>query len=176
MSWQNVVTPLVRYAINDVDAPQRYVDTRIQQAWLIGANYVSQEFTLPNNYIVDIVNTGIIPDPTMAGSQPGQYADPWMINLSALRAAIFMIGNDLRLAANSAWAVKDVHMSIDMKENYKAQKMLLDEAKESYDNIRMQYMVGVQPQLAAVLTPINILAGGYRAPLYGFDTRDRMLF
>lgn len=176
MSWQEVVTPLVRYAINDVDAPQRYVDTRIQQAWLIGANYVSQEFTLPNNYAIDIVNTGISPDPTLIGSQPGQYADPWMVNLSTLRSAIFMISNDLKLATNSAWYVKDVQIIADLREMYKANKMILDEAKENYENLRMTYQLGVAPNMQAVLTPINILAGGYRAPLYGFDTRDRMLF
>lgn len=176
MSWQDISTIQLRHAINDVDDPQRYTDSRLALAWLVGASYVSQEFTLGNNYVVDLVGVNITPDPTLQGDIPGELADPWMVNLSTLRSAIMMIGNDLKLAANSAWAVKDVHMQADMREIYKANKMILDEAKESYENIRMQYCVGVAPQLAAVLTPINVLCGGYRAPLYGYANRDRLMF
>lgn len=170
MSWQDVSVIQLRHAINDVDDPQRYDDNRLALAWLVGASYVVQEFTLANNYTVDLVGVTISPDPTIAG------ADPWMTNLTTLRSAIMMISNDMKLAANSSFMIRDVHMQADMRELYKANKMILDEVKDDYENLRMQYCVGVQPQLAAILTPINILAGGYRAPLYGFDTRDRMMF
>jgi hypothetical protein len=176
MSWQDVSEIQLRQVINDVDIPQRYTSSRLNLAWLVGASYVSQEFTLMNNYAVDLVGVSINPDPTQTGDQPGQVADPWMLNLTTLRTAIMMINNDMKLAANSSFMIRDVHMQADMRELYKANKILLDEANKIYDNIRMQYCVGVQPQLAAILTPINILAGGYRAPLYGFDSRDRMIF
>lgn len=176
MAWQDVSTVQLRHAINDVDTPQRYTDSRLQLAWLVGASYVIQEFTLINSYAVDLIGVNIYPDPTEAGVQPGQVADPWMQNLTTLRTAIMMVGNDLRLAANSSWSIKDVNMSVDLKDVYKANKMLLDEVKDDYERLRMTYSVGVNPSVQAVLTPINILAGGYRAPLYGYDARDRMLY
>lgn len=176
MSWQDVSVVQLRHAINDVDDPNRYSDSRLQLAWIVGASYVVNEFTLANTYGVDIVGVDINPDPTIAGSQPGQYADPWAVNLITLRSAIMMISNDVKLATNSAWSIKDVHMSVDMKELYKANKIILDEAKEAYENLRMQYQIGVNPSVQAVLTPINILAAGYRMPLYGYTERDRMIY
>lgn len=174
MAWEDYASIQLRYAINDVDCPQRYDDSRLQQAWLVGATYVVNEFTLASNYIVDIVAMTINPDPTE--NTETSVSDPWATNLITLRSAIFMISNDLKLAANSSFLIKDVHMQADMKELYKANKMILDEAKKDYENLRMTYQIGVNPNMQAVLTPINILAGGYRAPLYGYDTRDRLLF
>lgn len=175
MAWQDYAEIQLRHAINDVDDPQRYTASRLQLAWLVGATYVINEFTLATNYVVDIVSMTINPDPTGEATL-NVGTDQWTVNLITLRSAIMMVSNDLKLAANSAWAIKDVHMAADMKELYKANKMILDEVKDMYDKIRMQYMVGVNPQLSATLTPINILAGGYRAPLYGYEARDRMLF
>ena len=174
MSWQDVSVVQLRHAINDVDDPQRYTDSRLQLAWIVGASYVVNEFTLVSNYSVDIVGVDISPDPT-AGSNR-QYADAWAVNLITLRSAIMMISNDLKLASNSAWYIKDVHMSVDMRELHKANKIILDEAKEAYENLRMQYSLGVNPSVQAILTPINILAAGYRVPLYGYDVRDRMIY
>src|ERR1700742_844877 len=125
--WQDVVTPLLRYAINDVDSPNRYSDSRIQYGWLVGAFYVTQEFSLANTYIVDLVGTGIYPDPTVNATSGVQSADYWTVNLSTLRSAIIMIGNDLKLASNSAWSIRDVHMSADLREIYKANKEILNE-------------------------------------------------
>lgn len=176
MAWQDVSVIQLRHAINDVDDPQRYSDSRLNLAWLVGASYVVQEFTLVNSYNVDLVGININPDPTEAGATAGQVADPWMTNLTTLRSAIFMINNDLKLASTSAYSIKDVHMSADFKEIYKANKMILDEVKSDYENLRMTYQLGVNPNVQAVLTPINILAGGYRFPLYGYDTRDRMVY
>jgi hypothetical protein len=137
---------------------------------------VVQEFTLANSYGVDLIKIDITPDPTVAGAQPGQYADPWAVNLITLRSAIMMISNDLKLAANSAWYIKDVHMSVDMRELHKANKIILDEAKEAYENLRMQYCVGAHPNVQAVLTPINLIFAGYRAPMYPGTYRDRFMY
>lgn len=175
MAWQDVAVPLLRYAINDVDTPNRYDNYRLQQAFIIGANYVVNEFTLATNYTVDVPGTGINPDPT-GDSTLGTGSDPWTTNLAVLRSAIFMISNDMKLAANSAWAVKDVHMSYDGKELYKANQAILKEAKDAYEQLRMTYQVGVNPNVQAVLTPINILSAGYRMPLYGYEARDRMIY
>lgn len=175
MSWQDYSVIQLRHAINDVDEPQKYNDSRLQLAWLVGATYVVNEFTLQTNYFVDLLAMTITPDPT-GNVLVGVGIDAWTTNLITLRSAIIMVGNDLKLAANSAWSIKDVHMSADLKELYKANKIVLDEVKSNYEYIRMTYSLGVNPNVQAILTPINILCAGYRAPLYGYECRDRMLY
>lgn len=172
MSWQDYSVIQLRHAINDVDEPVRYADNRLQLAWLVGASYVVNEFTLQSNYVVDLLEMSIVPDPT--GSSLG--TDQWATNLITLRSAIIMVGNDLKLSTNSAWSIRDVHMSVDMKELYKANKIILDEVKEQYEFIRMQYCLGVQPSVQAILTPINIISAGYRPAMYGYAERDRMIY
>lgn len=176
MAWQDVSVIQLRHTINDVDDPQRYEDIRLQLAWLAGASFVINEFTLSNTYTVDLTSMDITPDPTVAGSQPGQVADPWAVNLITLRASIFMIQNDLKLAANSAFSVRDVHMSVDTREIYKANQLLLKEVKEQYDQLRMQYNMGVKPAVAAIVSPLNIISAGYRRPIGFYNDRSAVVF
>lgn len=176
MAWQDISEQLLRYAINDVDDPQHYNASRLNTAWLIGGVYVTAELTLANKYTIDIIGMNINPDPTYGGQEPGQYADQWMVNLTTMRSAIMMLTNDMKIASKTAWLIKDIHTTADLRKIFDANKAILDEMKSLYENAKMTYSVAVNPQIGAILTPFNILAGGYRAPLYGYDNRDRLIF
>lgn len=176
MAWQDVSVQQMRYAINDFTYPYRYDDITLNTGWLIGASYVIQEFTLANSYIIDLIQQTITPDPTIGGGEPTVTADYWMVNLTTMRTAIMILMNDLKIASKSAFLIRDVHTTADLREIYKANKMILDETKQLYDTAKMTYGMGVNPQTAAILTPVNVLAAGWRYPMYGFDARDRPMY
>lgn len=176
MAWQDVSEQQLRFSINDFTYPYRYDTATLNTGWLIGATYVTAELNLANTYTIDLLQQIITPDPSIQGSEPTSVVDQWMMNLTTMRTSIMILTNDLKLAAKNAYLIRDVHTTADLREMYKANKMILDEMNTLYENAKMQYQCGVNPQLAAVLTPINILCGGYRYPTYGFDARDRMLY
>lgn len=173
MSWQTTMTTILRHTINDVDDPQTYSDSRLQLALLVGANFVNTELDWINKYTVNIEQLNISPDPT--GSTP---IDGWFVNLSVMKTTIYMLSNDMKMAANNAYLIKDIDVTVDFKEMYKAKKMILDEMNAIYDQAKIQYQIGVYSAGSAVLTPINILAGNYRGTncYWGASERSRAIW
>jgi len=172
--WQTIWTLMLRHLINDVDSPQQYTDNRLQTALLVGAQFVNNEFTLQTSYVIDFIGLTITPDPT-ATTANGALADEWMTNLTVAKTAVIMLRNNLKLASLSAWTIKDTDVNIDLRQMAVVTKQLLDDIEEWYSLARMTYSVGVNPSVQAVLTPINIWAGGSRIPTCG-TTRDRLVW
>lgn len=169
--WTDILPLMLRHVINDVDTPQTYTDNRLQLALLVGAQFVTAEVNLSQKYQLDFIQVSINPDPT-SQSAP----DEWMMNLMVMRSSIMMLSNNLKVAANSAWVIKDTDMTADLRKVADVNKQLLDEIKGMYDHAKAEYMVGVNPQVSAVLTPFNVLAGGFRGPIYGYGTRDQLIW
>ncbi len=154
MPFLDMGIPMIRILINDMDDPQVYTDNRLEIALLIGAQFVTNEFTMKNKYIININELSINPDPVPGNDTAN--SDGWMLNLSVLKTAIFMLRNDLKLAALSSWSIKDIDVNVDLREGAKYKKALLDDLEKMWEIDRAQYAVGVNPSVAAVLTPINI--------------------
>lgn len=167
--WQDIWTIMLRHTINDVDSPQQYSDSRLQTALLVGAQFVNNEFSMATNYVIDLIGLTINPDPTNA------TADEWMTNLTVAKTSVIMLRNNLKLASLSAWTIKDTDVNIDLRKIADVTKQLLDDIEEWYEQARMVYCVGVNPSVQAVLTPINIWAGGSRLPMMG-TSRDRLVW
>lgn len=154
MSFLDMGTNMVRILINDMEDVPTYTDNRLQFALLIGAQFVNNEFTMQHNYIINLNTMTITPDPVPENDTTN--SDGWMLNLSTLKTAIFMLRNDLKLAALSAWSIKDIDVNIDLRNLAQYKKALLDDLEKMWEIDRAQYAVGVSPSCAAVLTPINI--------------------
>lgn len=111
MSWQNTIPIMVRYLINDVDSTNyKYSDARIEKTTLVGAQFVSLELEFVNNYVVDIANDTISPDPTDSDTKDSSF-----INLAALKTACIIIGSEMKLEAANAISVRDGSSSIDLR-------------------------------------------------------------
>jgi hypothetical protein len=173
MSWQTTMTTILRHTINDVDDPQTYTDSRLQLALLIGANFVNTELNWVNSYQVNIEQLSISPDPTS-----GAINDNWFINLTVMKTTIFMLTNDLAVAARSGFSMKDIDVTIDFREMYKARKLILDEMNKIYEQAKVQYQIGVYSAGQAILGPINCLAGNYRGTnaYWGPSERSRSIW
>lgn len=180
MPWQDVMTTLLRHTINDVDDPQLYTDNRLQLAILAAAQFVNTEFDWrPNEYQVSLPTLNLSPDPTTNGNNGNQHLNlnNWFINLVILKTSIIMFGNNLRTASMQAFAIKDIDVTVDLRAMAVVNKQILDEMKEYYEKIGMQYRIGVRSPGQAILGPINILAGNWMSAQYGYgEPRDRIVW
>lgn len=171
MAWQDEVTTILRHTINDVDDPQTYTDSRLQLAFLVGAQFVNTEFDwTPNSYNVNLGQLSLSPDPTT-------IPDNWFINLSVIKTSIIMFGNNLKNASNQAWMIKDIDVTVDLRAMAAVQKQILDEMNKYYAQVSIQYRLGVRNPGQAILGPINILAGSWMSAQYGWGSpRDRVVY
>lgn len=173
MAWQDEMTIILRHTINDVDDPQTYTDSRLQLAILVGAHFVNTEFDwTPQTYTVNLGKLSLFPDPTTLSPEDG-----WFINLSIIKTSIIMFGNNLKSAAMQAFSIKDIDVTVDLRGVAVVQKQILDEMNKYYDQVSMQYRIGVRSPGQAILGPINILAGNWMSAQYGYgEARDRIIW
>lgn len=93
MSWQAEIPIIVRTLINDLDQNnQTYSDERLLQVIAVAAKFVQFDISLESNYIIDVVNLNISPDPTVAD-------DSIFISLTGLKAACIIDQSVLRAKA-----------------------------------------------------------------------------
>jgi hypothetical protein len=92
MSWQTEVVPMVRILINDITAPYEYNDERIISTILVAAKYIQFDVDFDYEYVVDIINETIAPDPT-------EVNDQLFIVLLSLKTACLIDQSSLRTKA-----------------------------------------------------------------------------
>jgi hypothetical protein len=92
MAWQNELTSIVRVLINDTGPTYAYNDLRIQQAIIVAAKYVQFDVVLDHQYLVDIANLEMTPDPT-------DDNDEIFISLTSLKAACLIDQSNFRTKA-----------------------------------------------------------------------------
>lgn len=135
MSWQNTISIMVRYLINDVDpASYKYSDSRIEKTVLVGAQFVSLELDFPNTYIIDFSNDTISPDPTQEITKDNSF-----INLTALKTACIVIGSELKTEAGNAISIKDGPSAIDLRGVSSTLAMLYKDLCDKYDSTADYY-------------------------------------
>lgn len=92
MAWQDELPIIVRTLINDLGETPTYTDERILQVITVAAKYVQFDVVLDHKYIIDIVNNGISPDPTIDD-------DSIFIGLVCLKTACIIDQSTLRTKA-----------------------------------------------------------------------------
>ena len=175
MSWDIEMPLALRFIINDVDDPQQYTDSRLQTAILVGARFTYSECSFNNAYYADIIKNTLNPDPTIT-TATSTGADQWFVNLTLYKTSLMMLRNNLKIAANSAYLIQDEGMKADLRQIAVHQKELLKDAENGWEDLKRDYMLGHYANGQAILTPFNILAGGFRSPLFAYSDRDRVVW
>jgi hypothetical protein len=88
--WDVEMVTLLRHMIDDVGDTPKYEDERLMQLLLVGAQFARQENALSGEYIIDVENLSLKPDPTAATSR-----DDAFINLTVLKSACLLAGSGL---------------------------------------------------------------------------------
>lgn len=160
MTWQTVLTPMLRGYIGDIDTPQTYTDFKLQTLLLYAAQTVNTEvgFGAPltigilTGYQIDVNASSIYPDPTI--SMSGGY-DNGFLNLTVLQAACLLTRSEMRPAAITALSVKDGISNLDLRDVFKAKQALAKQFCEDYVAARDQYRYNTLATGKATLGPFS---------------------
>jgi hypothetical protein len=114
MAWREVLIPMVRAMIGDLGDPQRYDDSRIEQAILTGGLIASQEYPFDTTYSFDFSAAEILPDPTESST-----LDNEAIALFGLKAACILSVNDYQRAVGAGIRVRDGDSEVDTTGRFK---------------------------------------------------------
>jgi hypothetical protein len=150
MSWQEEFPIIIRYMINDISAPQTYTDDGLRELALISALRTNAEISFPNMYTVDIVGSGLSPDPTAAPR------DDNFISLVSLKAAYTLAFAEAKTSAGQGIAIKDGSSSIDLKGVAQYKFSLAQDLKSQYDDAKLAYQGGNHIIGSAILSPFRI--------------------
>lgn len=112
MSWEPSSVELLRVLINDVEETPTYNDDRLIRALIVAGYQVLRVVDFSQNFVVDIQEQTITPDPTDTENQTN---DEDFINLMCLKAACIMDMGAARQAAGGAFAGKDLVSAFDFK-------------------------------------------------------------
>lgn len=131
MHWQEHTNIMVRHLINDLDVNNyKYTDERINSTVAVAAQLVVLELDFKNEYTVDVILQDIDPDP---------LTDNMFINLIVIRAAIIIIGGEVKSESANAIAIKDGPSSIDLRGVSATLFSLYKDLSEKYDNLAENY-------------------------------------
>jgi hypothetical protein len=91
MSWQNEMILVVRTLIDDLGPVYKYTDLRIKQSIIVAAKYVQFDVVIEPEFIIDVVNMTITPDPTL-----DEINNQIFISLTCLKAACLIDQSNYR--------------------------------------------------------------------------------
>jgi hypothetical protein len=100
MSWENDLVTMLRVLIGDLNSPQKNTDVYLKKILITAGILVVNDIDLSQDYIFDISNITIIPDPVSLGDIRAQALLP-------LKAACILGQADFRVAISQSITVRD---------------------------------------------------------------------
>ncbi len=152
MSWNTDLVLMTRIIINDIDVPQKYTDTYIQQVLITAGIITDADFTFDFTYVYSLNNITITPDPVIKD-------DFEFMSLVPLKAACLLTQGEFRQALGQGIKVRDGDSAIDTSVSFRGYSDILElGACKSYQNLKwtLQASAGVGK---AVLGPHRIPGG-----------------
>lgn len=150
--WDIEIPIIIRALINDLDNNPTYSDDRIKQLIVVSANYVVKDINLQQQYIIDIINESISPDPSSPESR-----DTTFIGMLGLKAACLLDQSTFRTKAaleGIKTALGSANLSI--SGNLAGYKMILDQSQgpcKLYEQLVLDHNIGNATAVSAVLSP-----------------------
>lgn len=156
MAWDEEMNIITRALVNDMDST-KFTDDRLNQAILVAIRFVQADLDFPIDYVVDIVNERVTPDPTVTA-----YRDENLINLATIKTACIIDRGAAASAADQAIRVKDGASEVDLRSTFQAKLDLIklgwcavyEDMKTEYAYARTGQVIG-----AAVMSPFRLFAG-----------------
>lgn len=135
MSWQTECTRLLRHMINDLGVSPKYGDDRLEELIIVAAQFVQQEVSLTQVYVVDLDECKLDPDPTVRTNRDDSF-----INLILLKAACIIDQSEARSASGKAISISDSGSRIDLRGNLAGALKILEKGWcEAYKETKLEY-------------------------------------
>jgi hypothetical protein len=160
MTWQEKVVIIIRTLIGDEDATQ-YDDERILLLFLVAANMLLIEATFTNNYVIDMAESDITPDPS---------EDNDFLTLCCLKSACIMATSEFKRKTISDGGGKKITMkdgpseiTMDTSTQLASAKSLSDSVCKKYEDTLFLYNSGKSIGIA-IVGP-TIFGEAYQRPI-----------
>lgn len=147
MTWQNEISRIVRFIVNDLDAIS-YTDERLEETILVAVQLLIDGIDFDNTYTVDVDTLVLSPDPTTLTTK-----DNFFINVVAIKTACIILGSEAKTLAAQSMRIKDGPSSIDISSAYQSVHQLFKELCDKLDKMIMDHKAGNSVAGQAVLTP-----------------------
>jgi hypothetical protein len=159
ISWEMDCVELLRNLINDVAEPQRYTDDRLTRALVVAAFQVLRRADFSQDFIVDISQQLITPDPT---DRDGGTNDEDFVNFMCLKAACIIDTGAAMLAAQSAFTAKDMVTQVDLRGVATSTLAILEKGYcSTFETLLGEYIDGNNFVSAAVMGPFRLNARNF---------------
>jgi hypothetical protein len=148
MSWKQEIPIIVRTLINDLSETPTYSDERILQVVSVAAKYVQFDVVLDHQYVVNVVDPTITPDPTADN-------DSIFISLVSLKTACIIDQSVLRTKA-AAEGIRAAlgPASLSVAGSLAGIRMIIEEGPcAAYDQLVSHWDVKEATAIRAVLSP-----------------------
>jgi hypothetical protein len=148
MSWKQEIPIIVRTLINDLSETPTYSDARILQVVTVAAKYVQFDVVLDHQYVVNVVDPTITPDPTADD-------DSIFISLVSLKTACIIDQSVLRTKA-AAEGIRAAlgPASLSVAGSLAGIRMIIEEGPcAAYDQLVSHWDVKEATAIRAVLSP-----------------------
>lgn len=129
--WQDTLTQLLRSEISDLDS-ETYTDDRLQQILVTSAYIVRRKAIFMYNYVIDVTNSTISPDPDEAN-------DYDFCVLTVYKAACTILTGEAKKAASDAIVIKDGPSFLDTRTASNNLSGVAKTACETYSELMNEY-------------------------------------
>jgi hypothetical protein len=146
MAWQEDMTTLLRYVINDYESPYENSTDNLQRLIVTAAQLTKNDVDFSVEYSISISTTGITPDPT-------SNSDNAFVNLVVLKAACLLARGEQRRKALNAITIKDGPANIDGRGTADATRNWADTVCKDYTEAELEYRLGNSKAGEAIIGP-----------------------
>jgi len=164
----------MRFTIGDFSPTPKYDDGRLEQALVVGAQYVIEECAF-DFYSADILNVQITPDPTGANGKPRDNA---FINLTVLKASCLADQWTFRSEAmKEGIRVTAGPTQLGVSGHIKGFQTLLEKGPcAAYEEMKEDYLIGDGVAVQAILGPFvsNKFDPSFLSYNYGYNVDWRL--
>lgn len=144
--WQDVIPQLVRALINDLVEPFTYSESRLSELVLYAAYLINEDLTFDNTYTINLPALSISPDPS---------SDEAFVRLTAMKAAIIVLFNELKTASSQSIRIVDGPAQIELADVYKSKKDLYDLLLRELALAKTQHQMGGGKAIVSGVTNEN---------------------
>jgi hypothetical protein len=154
-AWDEEAIAVLRAALDDLDEPFIYSDTKLLKLLVRAAILVMNDIHV-DTYVVDITTATISPDPKELG-------DNSFINLLILKVGCLLDTSKVRKAADETADLQDATFRISTRYGVDAIVKLWQLGFcKAYEEAKFDYLAGSRMAGTAILSPFRI--GGYFEP------------
>lgn len=141
------LTELLQVMLLDF-AGTKYTESQLKRVLMLAAFQVNQELSFDNDYLVNITQESITPDPTATATR-----DDAFINLVCIKGACIIDRGSAALAATQAISVKDGSSAIDLRGPLQGKLELLKHGWcKVYQDAKFEHELGTAPVAGAAIT------------------------